>query len=165
MHTYFYILLERIAYMKPERMISEAEARSILKNGQQGVLCTVSADGMPYGVPLNYCYNETENAVYFHCAVSGKKMDNMLADNRVSFVVTGRSHIVAEKLTTHYESVIISGCASLVTADEEKLRVLHALCQHLTPSVSDSMICKRLDNVAIVYIRISSISGKRNPQT
>ena len=52
----------------------------ILQEGEYGVLSTVSADGQPYGVPLNYALQN--NNLYFHCALDGHKLDNLLANHR-----------------------------------------------------------------------------------
>ena len=57
----------------------------ILQEGEYGVLSTVSADGQPYGVPLNYALQN--NNLYFHCALDGHKLDNLLANEKVSFCV------------------------------------------------------------------------------
>ena len=147
--------------MRRDRLSSEKDARQILKTGQYGVLSTVSFDGTPYGVPLNYYYDEEENAVFFHCATRGQKLDNIAENSRVCFTVVTRADIDAPQLTTYDESAAVFGIASLVSSDSEKRDRLRALCRALTPSVSADS-CSSLPHTSIVRISIESLSGKRN---
>lgn len=148
-----------------DRRMSEADALQILKNGKYGVISTSSSDGLPYGVPINYFYVEEENAIYFHCFIKGRKMDNIKENNRVSFVVVGKEEIIPERFVTHYESVMVAGRAVLITDDGEKARRLMQLCETLTPTSikrREELIKKSLPAVAIVKIEIDEITGKRN---
>jgi hypothetical protein len=147
--------------MRRDRLLSDADARQILKAGQYGVLSTVSPDGTPYGVPLNYYYDEEENAVFFHCATQGQKLDNIAKSSRVCFTVVTRADIDAPHLTTYYESAAVFGTASLVGGDSEKRERLRALCRALTPSVSADT-CKSFSHTSIVGISIETVTGKRN---
>ncbi|WP_312642592.1 pyridoxamine 5'-phosphate oxidase family protein [Hydrogenoanaerobacterium sp.] len=151
--------------MKPSRRMPREDAVEILKNGKYGVLSTSSEDGMPYGVPINYFYIEEENAIYFHCALKGRKTDNIQANNRVAFVVIGQEAVVEERFTTHYESVMVSGIATFVTDLAEKEKKLNQLCDALTPSAvarRAEVIQKYLPAVAIVKLEICELTGKRN---
>jgi nitroimidazol reductase NimA-like FMN-containing flavoprotein (pyridoxamine 5'-phosphate oxidase superfamily) len=141
-----------------------SDAARLLEEGQLGVLCTAGTDGVPYGVPLNYCYVREDNAIFFHCASVGRKMDNIKSNARVSFTVMGSSRIIPEKLTTYYESVIVSGRAALVQGNEEKAQRLDQICRHLSPGIEwrDDGGCRHLSATAIVRIDIDSISGKKN---
>lgn len=147
--------------MRRERLLPEKNARQILKAGQFGVMSAVSPDGIPYGVPLNYYYDEQENALFFHCATQGRKLECIAAHSRVSFTVVTRAGIDAARLTTYYESAIVTGVASLVTDDEEKKKRLNGLCDALASSGSADM-CKSLGQTAVVRISIESVSGKEN---
>ncbi len=149
---------------RKERAMDESQAVTLLEEAQLGVLCTAGADAEPYGVPLNYCYVREDNALFFHCATEGRKMENIKSNPRISFTVTGRNRIIPERLTTYYESVIVSGRASLVQGDEEKALRLDQLCRHLTPGVQwqGDAGCSHLKHTAIVRIDIDSISGKKN---
>lgn len=151
--------------MNPTRKMTQEDAYKILENGKYGVLSMAAKDGTPYGVPLNYFYIPEEHAIYFHCFIKGRKLDYLKENRRVSFVVIGQEEIIPEKFVTHYESIILTGCASFITEDEEKTRRLIQLCQALTPDSierRDEVIKKQLAAVIIVKIEIEEITGKRN---
>lgn len=147
--------------MRRERLLPDSEAREILKKGQYGVMSTISPDGTPYGVPLNYYYDEHEDAIFFHCALRGHKLDSLCYNSRVSFTVVTRSEIDAPNLTTLYESAIAVGIASFVSTDEEKKLRLEGLCRALTPTVSADN-CSSLPYTAMVRISLETVTGKRN---
>lgn len=149
----------------PNRAISTAEALELLKAGRYGVLSTSSAAGEPYGVPVNYCYSERENCIFFHCAKAGKKLDNIMANSRVSFVVIGREEVAPERFITHYESAVVTGRASIVTGEAEIVEKLLALCDRFAPGVVErrgEVIQKYLPAVAICKITVEAVTGKRN---
>ncbi len=149
---------------RKDRAMNESLAVNLLEESQVGVLCTSGADGDPYGVPVNYCYMRDDNVIIFHCAQEGRKLENIKNNPRVSFTVIGKNRIIAERLTTYYESVIVSGTASLVQDDEEKKTRLDQLCRRLSPGIEwrGDADCKHLTRTAIVRIDIDSISGKKN---
>lgn len=110
---------------RADRSIPNNEARAILEQGEYGVLSTVSADGQPYGVPVSYTC--TGEAIYFHCALEGHKLDNLNSNNRVSFCVVGQTQVLPDKFATNYESVIVFGMALEVTGDEKHAGLLELL--------------------------------------
>jgi len=109
---------------RTERGVTEPEARELLERGEYGILSTCGLAGQPYGIPLSYCV--MNNAIYFHCAVEGHKLENIAADSRVSFCVVGKTEVLPDQFATRYESVIISGSAAEVF-DGEKLQALEGL--------------------------------------
>lgn len=149
---------------RPERRMPDEAARRLLKEGVCGVLSVVDSGGAPYGVPLNYCYAEAENALFFHCAKEGRKVDCIRHDSRVTLTVVGRADIDAARFTTHYESVIVEGRAYFVEGDDERRLRLRQLCEALAPSAArrDAVIENSLSSVAVVRVDIESISGKCN---
>ena len=106
---------------RKDRAVSDDDAMGILKKAEYGVLSTVCPDGTPYGVPLNFCF--VENAIYFHCAVEGRKIDNVERNPSVSFCVVGATEVMPAKFGTKYESVIVSGTVGEVF-DKEKQAAL-----------------------------------------
>lgn len=145
---------------RPERGMTEAEARELLERGEYGILSTCAADGQPYGLPLSYCV--LGNAIYFHCALAGHKLENIAVNSQVSFCVVGNTEVLPDKFATRYESVIVSGIASEVF-DEEKQRGLEGLLPKYSPGfISEGMAYIKADmgRTRVFRIDIGTICGK-----
>jgi nitroimidazol reductase NimA-like FMN-containing flavoprotein (pyridoxamine 5'-phosphate oxidase superfamily) len=110
---------------RDDRAIPDNEARILLEQGEYGVLSTVSAEGQPYGVPVSYAY--TGEAIYFHCALEGHKLENLNSNNRVSFCVVGKTQVLPDKFATNYESVIVFGKAFEVIDDQKHAGLVELL--------------------------------------
>lgn len=150
---------------RSDKALSDDAAVKILQEGEYGVLSTVAADGQPYGVPLNYAVKDRN--IYFHCALTGHKLDNLLANEKVSFCVVGQSNVVPADFTSEFASVIVTGTAELIYA-EEKYQALVSLVEKYSAEFLDEgrRYIEKLDNeTAAVAIRIESMTGKRSPAT
>ena len=151
--------------MKPERMTSEAAAREILQSCNLGTLSLVTPDGLPYGVSINYYYDEAQNALYLHCAPKGKKIDCLSAHPQVSFSVYKNPGILEERFTTHYDSAIVTGRAEIMTDPEGRRAALTAFSMALAPGGAyrlAEVVDKYWKAVTMIKITIDKIEGKRN---
>lgn len=86
-------------------------------------------DGYPYGVPLNYVYDEQAGKIYFHSARDGHKLDAIRREPKVSFCVVGKNQLVPEEFTTYFTSVIAFGRATVLTDDREREAALRLLSE------------------------------------
>lgn len=102
---------------RKDRQLSDQEMLNILAETIFGVLSTVDEDGNPYGVPVNFVHHEDK--IFFHSAPAGHKLDNIKANNRVSFCVVAHAEPVPDAFTTKYKSVIAFGTVT-ETPEEEK---------------------------------------------
>ncbi len=145
---------------RKERGMTEPEARELLVRGEYGVLSTHGTDGAPYGLPLNYCV--IKGAIYFHCAVEGHKLENIAADNRISFCVVGKTEVLPEQFTTRYESTIVSGTATEVFDEEKRLALEGLLAKYCTAyrSKGRDYIRAKGEHTRVWRIGIDSICGK-----
>lgn len=145
---------------RKDRLITNAEALSILEKGEYGVLSTVSSDNEPYGVPVNYCL--INECIYFHCALEGRKIDNMNSNPRVSFCVVGQTEVLPDQFGTKYESCIVQGVASESFGEEKRLALEGLIHKYSENFVSEGLkyIEKLKDKARVFKIRIESISGK-----
>ncbi len=148
----------------PDRRMSQDDARRVLREGEYGVLSTADAAGVPYGVPVNYVYDEDEGTLYFHCARAGRKLDNLRANPRVSMAVVGSAGVVPERFITHYDSVLVEGFAAVVEDEATRRRALLLICERFSPGVArrDEVIQRYWNAVNIIRVDIDTISGKRN---
>jgi len=145
---------------RKDREISLDEAREILAAAEYGILSTVDADGQPCSVPLSFVYQN--DAIYFHCAKSGQKLDNIAANPKVSFCAVGKTQVLPEKFGTEYESVVVFGRAAEVSG-EERHRALFGLLEkycagHLEAGMA--YIEQMAAITMVVKITIRHISGK-----
>ncbi len=145
---------------KAERQLTLEEAQRILDVGEYGILSLQGEDGYAYGVPLSYVYKE--DAIYFHCASEGKKLDCLAQNDRVSFCVVGKTEVLPEKFSTKYESAIVFGSASRV-AGAEKDAALLALLEKYSPDFiapGRDYIAKAKERTVVIRIEVEKISGK-----
>ena len=143
-----------------DRAITEDEAKALLQNGEYGVLSTVSPDGQPYAVPLSYTF--TGDLIFFHSAPDGHKLDNIAANNRVSFCVVGKTQVMPEKFGTRYESVIAFGKACEVSGEEKNRGLSELLRKYCRGFLKEGLqYMAREGHKAKVYkITIESFAGK-----
>lgn len=145
---------------RQDRTITRDEAYTLLNRAEYGILSTVGADGLPYGIPVSYCV--IENEIYFHCAVEGRKLRNIAHNPQVSFCVVGNTNVLPDKFSTEYESTVISGKAEEVF-DTEKQKGLEGLLHKYSVGHFEKGLkyIEALDHKTKVYrIPISNISGK-----
>lgn len=143
-----------------KRGTTESEARELLERGEYGILSTCDADGQPYGIPLSYCV--IDNAIYFHCAVEGHKLENLAANNKVSFCVVGKTEVLPDQFATRFESVVVSGRAAEVFDKEKQLGLEGLLPKYSAGFVAEGLgyIDAAREQTRVFKISIDSISGK-----
>lgn len=147
---------------RQEKRFSEERSYEILREADYGILSTVSKEGIPYGVPLNFVLSNGD--IYFHSASEGHKVDNLEANPEVAFCVVGETKILPESFDTSYESVIVFGIAEEVHA-AKKRRALEALLKKFSPDFYErglKFIEDNLDRVRVFKISIERITGKAN---
>jgi nitroimidazol reductase NimA-like FMN-containing flavoprotein (pyridoxamine 5'-phosphate oxidase superfamily) len=145
---------------RKDREISPETATRLLAQGEYGFLATADKDGQAYGVPLNYVFKN--NSLFFHCAPEGHKMDNIRANNKVSFCVVGKAKVLPDKFSTDYESVIAFGTVTEVQG-EEKSRALSDLVEKYSPDYLEeakTVIAKYFDKTSILKMDLQHITGK-----
>lgn len=144
-----------------ERKMSDEKTKSLLKEGEYGILSTVNRDNHPYGVPVSYVV--LNDAIYFHCATVGTKLDNILNNSKVCFTIVGRTRVLPDKFSTEYESVIVFGQASIIENENEKIQILHEIIKKYSPDFLDEglkYIKQAHEKTKIVKIKIDHFSGK-----
>jgi nitroimidazol reductase NimA-like FMN-containing flavoprotein (pyridoxamine 5'-phosphate oxidase superfamily) len=116
---------------RTDRELTEpAELASVLTRGKYATIAMVH-DGEPYLVTLSYGWDRERNALYFHVAPQGRKLDAIAAGPHVCATVVIDGGYEATKCKHHYESVVIDGRMSLVGDPEEARHGMHVLIAHL----------------------------------
>ena len=147
---------------RKRQQITEMECVEILNRNTSGVLAVLGDEGYPYAVPISYVYDG--EALYFHCAKSGHKLDAIKSCDKVSFCVIDRDEVVPQKYTTYFRSVILFGRASILNDDEEILSAIEKLAIKYYPTDSNENRDKAIKNeyaaMCIVKIDIDYMTGK-----
>ncbi len=117
----------------------------------------------PYIVPV--CFGYERNALYFHGALEGRKIQLIKKNNKICFEIDTDVEVVrAEKpcdWTMKYRSVVGVGRAYILENDEEKTHGLRLITKQYTEG-DFSFPKSRLDSVLVVRVNISSIKGKKS---
>lgn len=150
---------------RKDRQVSKEEAIKLLEKGEYGILATSDQNNLPYGVPLSYVY--VDNAIYFHCATVGQKLDNIKVNPKVSFCVIGDTKVIPEAFSTAFESVITFGTAMVVEDRTEKAKGLRALVAKYSPDfmvAGEEYMKKDFALTSVVRIELEHITGKQRDQ-
>ena len=151
--------------MSKQWITDRLEMEAILNEAVVGSFATVCPDGSPYVVTVNHVYHQGK--IYFHCALTGKKLDNIKHEPRVCF----EAHIIdrlviakrADDSGVRYHSVIINGRAKIVTDPKAKLDALTILSAKYTTGHDTAPPSDKCTEVTgVVEIEIDEMTGKKN---
>ena len=165
--------------MPKEHYTDLARLEALLVDTAEGSLATVGADGQPYITVVNHLYvpakdkhegNEKEyGKIYFHCAPSGRKLENILHEPRVCFSTYKVDRVAIGKhsceCTVYYNSVMGFGNAAIVKDDAVKQTILNSLTEkyaghHLPPAPNAAIYAR----TTLVEISLNELTGKRKSE-
>lgn len=153
-------MFRRMRRLKQE--VSQEDCRQILKTEKRGVLSVIGDNGYPYGVPVNFYFDEKDEKVYFHCAKEGHKIDAIKNCNKVCFTVWNNGYKKDGDWAWNVTSVIAMGHAEFINdrnTINEKLRKL-ALKYYPTEAEVDRGMSTDLNRVQLIALNIEHLSGK-----
>lgn len=143
-----------------KKEMDKKTAMAVLESGEYGILATQSEDGYPYAVPLNYAVHQ--GAIYFHCATTGHKLDNLAHNDKVSFCVVPQAEILPKEFSTRFKSVVVFGRACAVEGEEKEAGLL-ALVQRFSPEFLEegkTYIRNAAAKTQVIKITMESLTGK-----
>ena len=152
---------------RKDRERDRAFAYEVIDRCEYGVAALGGAEDSPYCVPLSLV--RLGDVLYFHCALEGTKLDRLRQNPRVCISFVGSNQAAKDKFTTYFQSANVTGTASEVTDDGEKIRALRALCEKLTPANMagdnfDRAIAKSLPRTGVWRIQMEEVTGKEKPR-
>lgn len=151
--------------LSEENKLTEKEIFELLINEPVGHL-GLANEKQPYIVPLNYIYSN--GAVYFHCALEGRKIDYIKINPKACFQVGRYDGLIGSDLPCahnyHYKSIIVEGIIEEVFNQKEKEAVLRGLvAKYAGPEIAEKSIPeKRIETVAIYCLIPDKISGRKD---
>ncbi|MCL2155052.1 MAG: pyridoxamine 5'-phosphate oxidase family protein [Leptospirales bacterium] len=147
----------------PVQWLSEEKCKNMLKYQVYGRLATAGKDNVPYITPVNYAYYD--NAIYIHCALQGRKLNNIKENPIVCFEISAPGNFYdsdkACGFGMAYWSILISGKAEIVQSMDIKRLGLNAIMDKYASQFEYSDFTDDdLMSVNVIKINIESISGK-----
>ena len=119
--------------------------------------------GRPYVVPL--CFGYKENALYFHCAMEGKKLEILRKNENVCFEVDIERELIKGEAACEwgmkYKSVIGFGKAVFVEDAESKRKALDIIMQNYSEGTFEYPT-NALENIVVIKVEIESMTGKKS---
>ena len=163
---------------RKELKTSDELAFEIIDRAEYGVL-SIFDDTYPYQVPLSVVRDG--NLIYFHCALTGKKLDLIQKNNKVSMTFVSYTRVPdkysnedirnlvkdgksfsGKIFTTEFSSTIIRGKA-LPCSIDEKIKALKLLVEKYEPNHMEFFkiqLDRALKATEVYKINIEEISGK-----
>jgi nitroimidazol reductase NimA-like FMN-containing flavoprotein (pyridoxamine 5'-phosphate oxidase superfamily) len=150
---------------RPEREITDKEdINKLLANGKFAVL-SLCRENEPYIVTLSYGYDESSNALYFHCAKEGLKTDFIKSNPNVCATVIEDGGYIDGECGHYYKTLVLRGTITFVLDNNEKKHAMNILLTHLE---KDNDIIKEklnkalnsFENMEILKLSINEIHGK-----
>lgn len=158
--------------LKLRKCNDEAAIQQFLERAETGFL-GLSADDVPYVVPLNFVWRE--KILYFHGASEGRKADYMRANARGCFTVSQSYGTLTSPVPAHidtaYMSVMLFGRLSIVDTLEESTAVMQAMIDKYMPGFyHQPLAAQHLDKYrsslgsrTVIYkLTVESMSAKSN---
>lgn len=117
----------------------------------------------PYILPLNYGHED--NALYFHCATEGRKIDLIRKNNKVCFEIESEYRLVTDdiscKWTSEFRSLIGVGEIEIIHNPEEKVKGLDIIMQQ-HGKADNQYLSKILTKLLVLKLNIKELSGKQS---
>ena len=147
---------------KPKRL-SEERCIELQKEQTRCVLSVQGDDGYPYGVPINYWYNEENGKIYVHGGLIGHRVDAVRKNDKVCLTVFNQGYRNEGEWAYIVDSVIIFGRMTILTDKEENERICRQLCYRFTDDEEyiNREIKGALARTLVMELTIEHMTGKR----
>lgn len=146
-----------------KEITDRTEIDSIIRSA---LVCRLAfaAEGEPYIVPISFGFDG--DALYFHTAMAGRKLEFVEANNRICFEFEGNVELVehparACKWTFAFESVIGYGNMIELESHEAKARGLNEIMRQYSGR-EWPMEAPAVTGTRIWRLEIETVSGKRS---
>lgn len=150
---------------RSDREQSREFSLALMDRCTHGVAAISTGEDTPYCLPLSFV--RVEDHLYFHCAKEGRKLDLLRRNPRMCITFVGDDEpafVPPAMYTTYFESVIVTGTASEVSDDREKIAALEALCRKVTPDHMGECFHQAIENslavTGIWRVDMDQIIGK-----
>ncbi|MBR2715965.1 MAG: pyridoxamine 5'-phosphate oxidase family protein [Ruminococcus sp.] len=134
----------------------------VLHNQWRGVLSLLGDNDYPYGVVMNFYYDEKENKLYFHSAKEGHKIDALKKHSKASFCVYDQGVKRENHWSKDYNCVIAFGRLSIVKDRKKAEFYVRKLAEKYFPDHSEieSEMNAHFSRCECLELSIEHLSGK-----
>lgn len=145
-----------------KQALSNEECIALLQSVPRGVLSVQGDDGYPYGLPIDFTYDEASGHIFFHGAKSGHKIDAIERCDKVSLCVFDEGYRKDGEWALNIKSVILFGRIRKVEDDKKAADICRALCRRFTDDASyaEHEVKTFLPNVQCLELIPEHMSGK-----
>lgn len=148
---------------RKDREITDRAEIDALIHASRVMHLGLSADNVPFVVPLFYAYDGS--SLYFHSAKAGTKIEILKANNAVCFEITADHGIIENEAACDFEAshrtVIGFGRAHFVEDEAAKVEALNRIVGRFTDKAF-TYPAANLKTTAVVRIAIESVKGKKH---
>jgi Predicted flavin-nucleotide-binding protein len=133
---------------------------------QQSDICRLGLvdQGEAYIVPVNYAY--ADNVIYIHSAHTGRKMELLEQNNRVSFEVEFHHEVVKSEIacnwTAKYRSVMGKGTVTITDDPDMKKRGMDLIMRKYGADMELNYNEKVLARMTVLMLKIELLTGKQS---
>ena len=147
---------------RKKQALTSEQIEKILKAEKRGVLSVQGDNGYPYGLPINFWYNEENGYIYFHSGKNGHKTDAISSDNKVSFCVYDEGCRKDGEWALNISSVIVFGRMHTVEDSEKANQIYRSMSLKYTSDIEyiDSEIQKFAKDTVCYELQPEHITGK-----
>jgi len=148
---------------RKEREITEIKAVEEIIDRAQICRLAMCVDDQPYVVPL--CFGYRAGALYFHCALEGKKLDIVRRNSNVCFECDVDTELVVSGNPCEWgmkgRSVVGFGKISLIEEPRAKRDGFDVIMEHYGAKGPFSYKEKGLEKAMIMKVQIEKMTGKK----
>jgi nitroimidazol reductase NimA-like FMN-containing flavoprotein (pyridoxamine 5'-phosphate oxidase superfamily) len=146
-----------------KHQLNEGQITEILSKAPVGNIATINENGYPYVVPVHFIYYEGK--VYIHGLPIGQKISNIQANEKVCFETYSMKRFILGdapcNINTEYESVIITGTATLVKDYNLKEIVLNKIVEKYTPHfIGTKLPDNMIKGTGVIEVNKEECTGK-----
>jgi len=152
-------------YKKEKEIADKSVLFAVLKRGKYAVI-SLCRENLPYIVTMSYGFDEQRNALYFHSALKGLKLEFLSQNSRVCATVIEDHGYKMDQCSHAYRTVVFWGQMSVVSELQEKKHGMEVLFRHLEDNpdpIRARNFRSDLDyrRVNILRLDIEEITGKQ----
>jgi nitroimidazol reductase NimA-like FMN-containing flavoprotein (pyridoxamine 5'-phosphate oxidase superfamily) len=149
--------------MKTIAIDNKNEIEVLIRSCKHCVVSTVSPEGMPYSVPMNFAYHDGQ--IILHSAPTGTHLQNIEQNNHICVVFCTDGTLVYQhkEVACSYRmraaSVICFGKVSFVENEDAKILLMNELMAHYTKN-EFKYSKPAIQNVKVWVVEIEKITAK-----